>query len=306
MSKEKIFGILGEMNAEMPLFRHVVESCRGQVEGVIVSDNSTKPECKEAFKAMEKEMGGFVTFIWNQNDVGNSEALNQATKFAIKRGATWTITLTDDSPLKPNFVETMLTAYRAITPEVQHTIGLITPNLLTIRGYVHDPKGEVRVTEFGGTSEGQMVKTSIFPVVGFYNPGLFMDGLDGEFSHRVRDKGFKNLLVPQAIAETRWGHPDMKKIFGKTILVPNYAPYRYYFASRNFMYLYLHEFKLFVLHNPEWYNGIWAIFIPRYIIKMLLFEKNKWNKFRAYLHGLWHGILGRLGPMPKELRERLR
>lgn len=302
MAKEKVIGILGEKNSEMPLLKRVVESCRGQLDHVVISDNSDRNDAKEAIRQMQKEFDSFVTVIWNEEDLGNSVAFNQATELAIEHGATWTITLTDDSPLKPNFVATMLEAYHALPPETKKMTGLITPNLLTMRGYEH-ADGEPRITEFGGTSEGQMVKTSIFPVVGFYHPGFFMDCFDGEFCHRVHAKGFKNLLVPRAIAETRWGHPDLRKIFGKTILISNYAPYRYYFASRNLMYVYLYEFDLFILHNPEWYNVIWALIIPRYVIKMLLFEKNRGVKLRACLYGWWDGIRGRLGPMPKRTRE---
>jgi len=306
MIQEKIFGILGEKNSEMPLLHSVIESCKGQLDGVIVSDNSDRPEPKEELRKMKEEFGGFLEIIWNEIDLGNSVAFNDATKLAIEHGATWTVTLTDDSPMKPDFIKTMLAAYNKLSEEQKKSIGLITPNLLTIRGYVHDPQLPAHITEFGGTSEGQMVKTSVFPIVGFYNAGFFMDGFDGEFCHRVRAKGFKNLMVPHAICETRWGHPDMRKFFGKTILIPNYGAYRYYFASRNFMYQYLHEFRLFVLQNPEWYYGIWAILIPRYMIKMVLFEKEKGKKLRAYFYGTWHGILGRLGPMPENVRASLK
>jgi len=300
MKKLRIIGLIAAMNPEIPLLKRTVASCRGQVDSVILSDCSTKPEIIEQLQQLERESDGFLTVIWNSEDPGGGRMYNQAARLAIQRGVDWVITLTDDSPLKPTLVQTMLDAYSALTPEQQKSVGIITPNLLSIRGFGY-PDGEPRITEYGGTTEGQMVKPIVYATAGFYNEDFYMDCIDGEFCHRANAAGFKNLAVPRAVAEARWGIPDMRKFFGKTILIPNYAPYRYYYNSRNLLYLYTRKFKLFILQNHERHNVIWALIVPRYFIKMLLFEKNKKVKIRACLRGWWDGIRGRLGPMPKDM-----
>jgi len=46
----------------------------------------------------------------------------------------------------------------------------------------------------------------------------------------------------------------MRRFFWKIALVPNYRPYRYYYMWRNFIYLYIRNFRTYILHNDYWYG----------------------------------------------------
>jgi len=194
----------------------------------------------------------------------------------------------------------MLDAYRALPSGQRERIGLITPNCTLATGLAF-PDGEPSINRDGGITSGQLVKTSILPVVGFWNEGLFMDQVDGEFSCRVRQHNFLTILVPRAILGHRVGHPTIRRFLWKTAVVPNYSPYRYYYISRNAVYLYVRNFRTYILRNEHWRDAFWAIVIPRFFIKMLLFEENRAEKTKAAWHGVLDGIRGRLGRMPGQI-----
>lgn len=296
---EKVLGVLGEKNAEIPLMKKVIQSCRGQIDGIIIVDSSDRPETKKEIKQIETEFAGFVTVIWNSKDNGNGAALSQGSRLAVERGATWVLILTDDAVPPQNMIATMLEAYHALTPEEQRSIGIITPNLMSIRGLAF-PDGEPIVNSDGGTGECQLIKTTVFPAVGYWNAGLFMDCIDGEFCLRVERGGLKTLRVPRAIVQARYGsRPVMRHLLWKMVMVPNYRPYRYYYMSRNLVYLYIRNFRSYTLRNRHWYAIFWAVIIPRFFIKMLLFDTDRKAKIRACFRGWWDGIRGRLGPMPE-------
>lgn len=296
---EKVIGVMNERNAEIPLLKQAIQSFQGQMEGVIIVDSSFNlPEFRKELRQIEAEFADFVTVVWDSEDRGGGESLSQGSHLAVERGATWVITLLDDTILRPGTVAMMLKAYHNLPPEEQKVVGLIAPNL-TIMGGLAFPDGEPKIDDKGGTTEGQLIKAAIFPVVGYWNSALRFDHIDGEFCLRVHIHGLRTLRVPRAIVQARYGHPVIRHFFWKTISVPNYPPWRYYYMSRNLLYLYTWDFRNFILRNNQWYAVFWAIIIPRYFIKMVLFETNRKAKILACLHGWWDGIRGRLGPMPK-------
>ena len=298
MIPEKVIGVICEKNPEIPLLKEALHSLEGQMENVIVVDSSDLPEIRTALKEVEKEFAGFATFMWNADDPGNSASFHQGSVAAVERGADWVITLNDDTILEPGFVAKMLDAYHALSPEDQKTIGLVTPNIKSARGLAF-PDGDPVINSDGGNAEGQLVKTSIFPVVGYWDDKLFIDYVDGEFSCRVQMYGFKTLRVPHAVVQSRLGNPVMRRFLWKTAMIPNYRPYRYYYMCRNTIYLYVRNFRTYILRNNHWKDAFWALIIPRFFIKMILFEDNRAAKIRASWRGICDGFRGRMGPMPK-------
>jgi rhamnosyltransferase len=296
---EKAIAVAGSLNPDIPLFEKVIEATRGQVDSFIIVDHDSRPEIKALLKNLEIKYDGFVSVIWKDEIIGIGAALNLGARIAIAKGAAWVLTLDDDSVIADGMVANLLSAYHALTENDRSHIGLMMPNEKTPRGFAYPPDGPARIHDDGGTTAGQMVKTSVLPAVGFWNEDFFIDSVDGEFCFRVRQKGFKTLLVPQTTIFTRPGHPVMRRFFGKTVLVPNYAPYRYYFMTRNLTYLYIRNFRTYVLRNRYWYRAFWAVVIPRFLIKMVLFEDNRREKLRLAGRGFRDGLMGRLGKMPQ-------
>jgi rhamnosyltransferase len=299
---EKVFAIINTFNPDMARLEEVIRAVEEQVVGVIITDNNSRPEARDSLRAIEAKFGGFVNIIWKPEDLGLGASLNTSARAAIERGADWILTLDDDSIPGTGMVGTLLEEYHTLPDDIQNRIGLLMPNEQTPKASAYPPNGPPKIHDDGGTTAGQVVRASILPTVGFWNEGLFIDTVDGEFCFRVRKHGFLTLLVPRVAIHTRPGHPVLRKFFGKTVSVPNYAPYRYYYMTRNLVYLYVRHFGTYVLHNKYWYRGFWAIIIPRFFIKMVLFENNRREKIPAAWHGLRDGLFGRLGKMPQQTK----
>jgi rhamnosyltransferase len=294
---EKVLAVMTATNADTNQIRRALTALRHQIDGVIVSDNNSRPEIQESLRNLEREFAGFMTCIWNKKNRGIGAALNPGARMAMERNATWILTLDDDSTPALDMVEKMLSAYAALPAEDQEKIGLITPNYTTSRGLAF-PEGAPVVNGDGGITSGQLVKTSILSKTGLWNEDLFIDGVDGEFCCRVQRQGFRTLLVPGAVLNHRLGTPTTGRFLWKTAMIPNYSPYRYYTMSRNFIYLYIRHFNDNILHNNHWYDAFWAIIIPRWLIKMVLFEKQKGEKLKMVWRGGWDGLFGRMDRVP--------
>ena len=293
MKRPKTIVVVIAFNSDLDRVRLSLAAFREQLDGVILSDNSPNLEIRRGLKALAAEHPGFVTYIGNAENMGIGAALNVGAREAVRQGAEWVMTIEDDNTPEPGMVEMMFDAYFALSAEDQTKVASIAPNYTQLTGFAF-PLGEPRLTEDGAITSAEIVKASIYPVVGWYDENLFMDFVDGEFAHRVWQHGFKTLLVPNAILKHRLGFPTTRRFFGKTVRVPNYPPFRYYFMMRNATFLYVRNFRKYMLNNNHWRDAIWATIVPRYLIKAMLFEQKKWPKFKMACRGWWDGIRGKM------------
>ena len=258
----KTIAVIIAFNSDLERIRLTLNSLQAQIQGVIIPDNSPNPEIRKALSALEREYPGFFTYIPDHENMGIGAALNIGAREAVRQGADWVMTIEDDNTPEPGMVKTMFDAYDALSPEDQKIVGSICPNYTRLEGFAF-PDGEPRITEDGAITSAEIVKASAYPIVGWYNDYLFMDYVDGEFSCRMWQHGFRTLLVPRAILKHRLGIPTIRHFPGKTVRIPNYPPYRYYFMVRNAWYLYVRNFRTYVLNNNHGLEGIlWALSSP--------------------------------------------
>ena len=73
----------------------------------------------------------------------------------------------------------------------------------------------------------------------------------------------------------------------------NHAAFRHYFMARNRV----HVWKRHALAVPHWalFDLAFALFNTA---RVVLFESQKLEKLRRMAQGVWHGLLGRIGPLP--------
>lgn len=293
---EKIIAVATSYNPDIKLLEKVILSLKEQVSEIIIVDDYSQPEVRESIKKLAEKFPDFVTLIFNSENSGIGISLNKGARMAIGKGVNWILTLDDDTIFEQNTVKIMMDVYNA--QKDKEKIGLITPNIRDIRSLIWPIDSPITINEHGGITAGQMVKTKILPIVGFWNEELFIDDVDGEFCFRVDDANFKTLNVPIAVINARWGHPKLGKLFNRIIIIPNYPPYRYYYMSRNHFYLYVRNFKKYV--NWKRKNSfIYGIIIPRYLIKAILYEDQKMEKIWMVMRGAFDGLRGKMGPLKK-------
>ncbi|MHB0990629.1 MAG: glycosyltransferase family 2 protein [Burkholderiales bacterium] len=265
-----------------------------QVDEIIVVDNGSGAETKILLEKLADYSN--VQVIYNQDNLGIAAALNIGIGHAKAIGHQWVATFDQDSKVTPEMVKTMLLAYDAY-PEKEKVWGLSpryqnqsTGQISTSRSnktYVDNlPYAEVLVV----MTSGNLIKTSVFDVVGYFNESLFIDHVDSEFCLRCSNLGYKILEVNDAILLHCIGFPVQHKILWKIKTTSNHSSLRRYYIARNGIYIY----KKFIFIYPAWVIHDAYKFL-KLMIMLVLFETDKKQKLSAIFKGILHGLSGKMG-----------
>ncbi len=281
----KICAIIVSWNPFPSDVTRCVENLAPQVDKIIYSDNGSKKETKKLLEGL-KTKNPKIECIWNGENLGIATALNRGVAQAKAEGADWVLTLDHDSVPEKDMVKKMLAAY-ADLPE-KETIAILCPNFMLAKGIAYSDLAP-RFIETSITS-GQLVKMDLFDKIGGYEDKLFIECGDHEFCFHALLQGYKTLLIPGAILKQRIGNPSVKKILGKTFIVPHYSPERYYYQLRNTVFIY----KKYYWVVPRWILRD-APHVLYSLIKVVLYEKNPARKIGLAMLGIFDGLRGKLG-----------
>lgn len=239
---------------------------------LFVWDNS--PECCQSRVGTLRQFDRVVYFTEGRN-VGIARALNVAAKRAMKEGFDFLLTMDQDSYASDGMIGTMLSLAANDT-----SIGLITPFHLDRNAPQLPPVEDVEPVVTAMTS-GNLVRLSAHEKVGGFMEKLFIDYVDIEFCLRLQIKGFSVIRANRAILSHEEGHFTNRRFFGLTVHPTNHGPARYYYRTRNRIYLrrlYGHRFPLYFRHDRRVY---W-----RSVLKMLMYETQRCHKLVMIVRGL--------------------
>ena len=134
-------------------------------------------------------------------------------------------------------------------------------------------------------TSGSIISSDCIKKVGLFNERYFIEFVDIEYCSRVKNKGFRISVFckPQLIAQ--FGNTTNVNIFGRTVFLDNHEPWRHYYRSRNFMYLFTSKYV-----RKNRFN-LFKNFIKASVIT-LTFESSRGVKMSALLLGIMHAIFG--------------
>ena len=266
-----------------------------QVDEVVIVDNGSGAATKEL-------LGGLscypkLSLIYNEENRGIAAALNTGVKYAKAAGHQWVATFDQDSRVTPDLIMLMLQAYdtypekemvASLSPRHQDKVtGRISSRLKSPR-YKTLPYAESQMV----ITSGNLVKLTVFDVVGYFNEALFIDHVDTEFCLRCATHGYKILQVNDAILEHCLGSPTQRRFLWKEQIIRDYSALRRYYIARNGIYIY----KKFAFVYPGWVAKNVYVSLKG-MIKVMLFEGHRKQKLAATCRGLFHGFSGRLGKL---------
>lgn len=273
-----------------------VSALLDQVDEVVIVDNGSGTATQELLEGLS--CFPKVSVIYNEENLGIAAALNAGVKHAKAAGHQWVATFDQDSKVTPGMIMTMLKAYDAypekervasLSPRYRDkTTGSNWGSRLKSPRCKALPYAESLVV----MTSGNLVKLSIFDVVGYFNEALFIDQVDHEFCLRCATHGYKILEVNDAILEHGLGSPTQHKVFWIKLSASNHSALRRYYIARNGIYVY----KKFLFSYPAWVaKDAYAVF--KEIIVLMLFERDRRQKLVAICRGVFHGVFGRLGKL---------
>lgn len=267
-----------------------INALMNEVGRLVVVDNCSEPSDRSRIAALAAACNFEV--IWNKENIGLAAGLNTGIRCAlVNEQYQWIATFDQDSRVFPGFGAAMLSTQAACP--FRDKVALIAPH------HVPSPKvGNETPSRDGlqfqeitvALQSGSLFNRSAFKDVGLFDEAFFIDYVDFEFCLRLRKRGFRLIEATGAPIYHRVGTPTRHRFLGITCTVFNHSPLRRYYAARNRLCVY----KRYALSDPRWIgHDIWSWF--KEIVKMVLFESNRWEKLAFAARGGWDALRGRGG-----------
>ncbi len=182
-----------------------------------------------------------VSYIPLLENKGIAEAQNIGIKRAIELGCSHIIFIDQDSIISPDFINSMIDEYEAISKSYTN-IFLLGPTVIngrtkeeyksTIHRDIQEESGFIYRREI--ISSGSCVKTEKIKSIGLLDNRLFIDMVDFEWCWRANSLGYisgitKNVTLIHFVGQEEY------RFFNQLVIVS--SPIRYYYQTRNLLWL---------------------------------------------------------------------
>ena len=264
-------------NPEIAKLRENVTAVSPQVSRVVLVDNGSNNVESAALICDEYPN---VSLIRNGENMGVAKALNIMFRYGGSIGAQWVLTLDQDSRVDDSFIEE---CSHLMQREEVVSISTLRRNRGIDRKTEYNESLSVETVNHCITS-GNIVRLSAWKEIKGFNEALFIDCVDYEFCYRLRMAGYAIHRLNKVLLTHEVGRREERLFFGKKILTNNYSPMRRYYISRNNVYL--HRF-IPLSHET---GTFWGGYMKDHVIKILLYETNKFEKLKACIRGIVDGL----------------
>lgn len=262
-----------------------------QVQEIVIIDNDSEQSSKHYLEELVKAHN--IQVIYNKSNLGIATALNIGAQYAIHAGYPWIATFDQDSLATEDFIVTMVTAYEGCANKDR--VAIVSPVYYDqatgvvasfARQRVNDLLSYVDTT----MTSGNLVRTEVFAVVGFFDDEFFIDYVDNEFCLRLVNRGFLLIEANEAKLLHNLGVMSQHFFMGKLIQTTNHHSLRRYYIARNRMVVY----KRYLTCSLRWVLKDIVAFAKE-VVKIMIFEKKRKSKILYIIKGICHGLLGRMG-----------
>jgi len=236
-----------------------------------------------------------VEQVLNQKNLGFTGGYNAGMRVALKAGADFVFVLNNDTLLEPNAIQLLVDAsspedvgmvspmifYSADPDKIWSAGGTVSKLTLEITDNHGREKTFSKITERDFLSGcAILIKRSVLEKVGLFDEDFVSYYEDSDLSLRVRQAGYRLLLVPQA----RMWHKVSMSTGGSD------SPSERYFMGRNSVLFFRKH-----IHGWRWVVIIiWRVLSTVKTTLRLLIKKRP-KSAKAYLRGTWDGFRLRYG-----------
>lgn len=264
-------------NPDLDRLKENVSAILPQVDKVVIFDNGSINQ-----KSIELEYQNSAIIIKSERNVGIAAALNGLMKKSEELGATWMLSLDQDSVCSQNFCEQIGTyLYK------EDNFGIVAPVIVDRNvGIVgHNPEKEYKSVRTCITS-GAFTRVDVWTKVGGYDESMFIDSVDFEFCYRVRKAGYQVIQVRDVQLLHELGSSEKRKFLFWTIDVKNHSAFRKYYIARNNVY--------YPLKHHLWLRFIRGnIRNIELLTTVILYENDKRIKIKKLISGWKNGLINK-------------
>ncbi len=278
----RVAGVIVLYNPPQNILENI-ESYRSQIDILFAIDNSERPN-----PALEGQLGQSANVVYRRNggNLGVAKALNTGAQMALDGGYEFLLMMDQDSIAAPTMVEQMLAHS---TPDLSGKIGIVYP-YHEYQNYDRPRESEAVVEIFLADTAGSLLNLEAYRKTGQFMDELFVDYVDFEYCLRLHEHGFRIVQVNNAMLHQRLGNLDSRTFLFQKIGVSNHKPIRIYYRIRNRLIVSARHFKPY-----PWWSMKEMILTVYVLVKILVFEKDRWQKTKMAFKGLVDFAKGRLG-----------
>lgn len=269
------------------------------VDSIIIVDNCSSDGTYEYLKNCGWTTEPFL-YLKTETNIGGAGGFYTGVKAAYEAGADWIVLMDDDGRMADE--HTMEILYRAARKLYDENRGerKLFVNALVQKGELLSFKidhmytvVEAMMAAKNGLIEGAanpfngtLISRELVSDIGYPKKEFFIKGDEVDYKQRALDVG----AYVGTVTEAKYIHPRPETV-EKTVLgvkVPFFveAPWKEYYAARNFTYMY----KL-----QEWYKGILFELIFVKLLAVISLKCKKMETIKMLFKGVYDGWKGNLG-----------
>jgi rhamnosyltransferase len=284
ITMKNVCGVTVLYNADNTVIDNI-ESYIYELDQLFVVDNSEPVDKSlvDNLKALPN-----CTYISNNGNQGIANALNVGAKLATEAGATWLLTMDQDSKFEPRQFSQLIEYTTKLDDKIT---GLVSPFHKT--KIAIEPKTEIDEVLTTMTS-GNLISLYAWKAIGGFDEDYFIDAVDWDYCLRLTSGNFKVLRLNTVHLEHNLGNATQHTSpTGKQITALNYNKIRRYYITRNKLIIIAKYWKSY----PGFSKGVFKSLF-RDLRHILLYESDKMVKLKYLLIGASHFIIGKKGKLP--------
>ncbi len=260
-----------------------IQSYYDFVELVIVIDNSEMPDdkIKEWLASKNK-----IHTVINGSNLGIGKALNFGCEIAISKGFQWILTMDQDSSFSSDMMGCYLECFEQL--DDTETIAVISPIHIPSTIYPEHPCIAKETTHV--MTSGNLLNLAAYQCIGGFNESLFIDEVDHDYCLKARLKQYRVVEMPHIHLAHELGEEVEIRKNGLSIKTRTHSPLRFYYITRNRLYIWRRYFKHFPSTEPI---GLPNIVKP--LLFALLYHDQKPRRLYHIGRGIFHFLIGRYG-----------
>lgn len=271
--KSKVLSIIVVYNPDINLLLTNIKSFVEDIDLLIVWENTIlSNKQREVIKQISPTK---IIFHNEKENKGISYPLNYAWKYAQQHNFNYLLTMDQDS-----IWEDFDSYLNCCLEKISNEEAILGPSLSS---NPHNKSQLFTHTEYVITS-GCFVPISILNKIGGYETNFFVDGIDIELCCRARMFKYNIYNVNNCRLIQRFGNPQIINILGFKYTTLNYS------AQRLYNILYSHFIIMRKYKDKLLFKQVFTQYLLKTPIKIILGEKNKWNKLKAIYKGVWKGL----------------
>ncbi|MDR5855211.1 glycosyltransferase family 2 protein [Caballeronia sp. LZ062] len=264
----------------------------------VVVDNTPGREASERISA---QLDASIVYLPNHENLGIATALNQGIESLIADGFRLAMLFDQDSDSTLELITGLADVAQAANKRGE-PVALVGPAYEDARlrglapfvrfGYFRlervMPHGDVPIDVDFLITSGSCVNLAYWRDIGPMDDSLFIDFVDTEWCMRAKSRGFRVLGVPWIGMRHELGDEPIRA-FGRNY--PMHSAVRHYYLFRNAVALLKRGYV------PCTWKSTELIKLPVRIVIYACFTPDGATHVKMACRGLWHGMVGRMGPL---------